>query len=93
MAVKVISLTHRPLSSHQKHYFSASGSLICYRLSEPQGPVRPEGLGKLKKKCIHLIGSRTRNLTACSLMPQPLATSWPRIRIQTRLSIPVHSWI
>jgi hypothetical protein len=33
----------------QKHYFSASGTHFCYRLSEPQGLVRPVGLGKLKK--------------------------------------------
>jgi hypothetical protein len=33
-----------------------------------------EGLGKLKK--IHLIGTRTRNLPACSIVPQP--TTLPR---------------
>jgi hypothetical protein len=33
--------------------------------------VRPEGLGKLIK-IIHLIGSRTRDLPACSIVPQPL---------------------
>jgi hypothetical protein len=33
--------------------------------------VHPEGLGKLKK-LIHRIGSRTRDLPACSVMPQPL---------------------
>jgi hypothetical protein len=34
--------------------------------------VRPEGLDKLKKKKnIHLIGSRTRYLPACSIVPQP----------------------
>jgi hypothetical protein len=32
--------------------------------------VRPEGLGKLKE-LIHLIGYRTRDLPACSIMPQP----------------------
>jgi hypothetical protein len=31
--------------------------------------VRLEGLDKLKK-CIHLIGSRTRDLPACSIVPQ-----------------------
>jgi hypothetical protein len=30
--------------------------------------VRPEGLGKLKK-LIHLTGSGTRNLPACSIVP------------------------
>jgi hypothetical protein len=36
--------------------------------------VRVEGLGKLKK--IHLIGTRTRDLPACSIVPQP--TTLPR---------------
>jgi hypothetical protein len=35
--------------------------------------VRLEGLGQLKK--IHLIGTRTRDLPACRLVPQP--TGWP----------------
>jgi hypothetical protein len=30
--------------------------------------VRPEGLGQVKKN--HLIGSRTRDLPACSIVPQ-----------------------
>jgi hypothetical protein len=36
-------------------------------MSKPQGLVQPEGLGKLKK-VIHLIGSRTRDLQACSIV-------------------------
>jgi hypothetical protein len=44
----VVSPTHRPRSTPQKHYFSASGTHLCQRLSEPQGPVLPEGLGTLK---------------------------------------------
>jgi hypothetical protein len=36
--------------------------------------VRLEGLGQLKK--IHLIGTRTRDLPACSIVPQP--TKLPR---------------
>jgi hypothetical protein len=31
--------------------------------------VRLEGLGQLKK--IHLIGTRTRDLPVCSIVPQP----------------------
>jgi hypothetical protein len=65
----VVSPTHRPHFSSQKHYFSASDTNFFYRLGEPQGPVRPEGLGELEK--IHLIGSRTRDLQACSLLPLP----------------------
>jgi hypothetical protein len=30
--------------------FSVSGTHFCWWLSEPQGLVQPEGLGKLKKK-------------------------------------------
>jgi hypothetical protein len=47
---KVESPTHRPHFTPQKHYLSASGTHFCQRLSEPQGVVRPEGLGELKKK-------------------------------------------
>jgi hypothetical protein len=44
-----VSPMHRPRSTRQKHYFSASGTQFCYRLSEPQGLVQSEGLGTLKK--------------------------------------------
>jgi hypothetical protein len=37
-------------------------------LSEPQGLVRPEEFDNLKK-FIHLIGTRTRDLPACSIVP------------------------
>jgi hypothetical protein len=47
---KVVSRTHRPHFTPQKHYyFSVSGSHFCYMLSKPQGLVRPEGLDKFKK--------------------------------------------
>jgi hypothetical protein len=36
----VVSLTHRPLSTNHKYYYSASGTNFCYRLSKPQGLVR-----------------------------------------------------
>jgi hypothetical protein len=39
--------------------------------------VRPEGLGKLKT-FIHLIGSRTRDLATCSIVP--LTTALTRAR-------------
>jgi hypothetical protein len=41
------------------------------RVNKPQGLVRTEGLGTLEN-FIHLIGSRTRDLQACSITPQPL---------------------
>jgi hypothetical protein len=40
--------------------------------------VLPEGLGKLKK-LFHLIETRTRNLPACSIVPQLLSYRVPRI--------------
>jgi hypothetical protein len=61
----VVSPTHRPRSTRQK-YFSAYGTHFCYRLSKPQGLVRQEGLGKLRKY-INLIGSRIIDLPACSI--------------------------
>jgi hypothetical protein len=43
---KVVSPTHRPHFTPQNHYyFYVSGIHFCYRLSKPQGLVRPEGLG------------------------------------------------
>jgi hypothetical protein len=39
-------------------------------LVDPRAIVRLEGLSQLKKK-IHLIGIRSRDLTACSIVPQP----------------------
>jgi hypothetical protein len=48
MAVVLSALRNRPRSTPQKHFY-ASGTHFCYRLSKPQGLVRPEGLRKLKK--------------------------------------------
>jgi hypothetical protein len=45
---KVVSLTHPPHFTPQKHYYNVSGTHFCERLGEPQDLVRPEGLGKLK---------------------------------------------
>jgi hypothetical protein len=48
---KFVSPTHRPHFTPQKHYyFYVSGTHFCYRVSKPQGLVRPERLGKFKKK-------------------------------------------
>jgi hypothetical protein len=49
--------------------------LISVRGSvDPSAVVLLEGLGQLKK--IHLIGTRPRDLPACSMVPQP--TTLPR---------------
>jgi hypothetical protein len=47
----------------------SSGTHFCKRLNKPQGLVRLEGLGKLKK-CNDLIGSLTCDLPACSIGPK-----------------------
>jgi hypothetical protein len=44
----VVSLTHRPRSTAQKH-ISLSGTPFCYMLSKTTDLVLPEGLGKLIK--------------------------------------------
>jgi hypothetical protein len=64
---EVVSTTRRPRSTPPKHYFSVSDTHFCQRLSKSQGLVRPEGLRNLKK-LIHLIGFRTRDLPACSIV-------------------------
>jgi hypothetical protein len=64
----VVGPMHRPHSTPQKYYFSASGTHFCLRLSKHQGLEQPEGLGKLEKS-FHLIGSQTRDLPACSIVP------------------------
>jgi hypothetical protein len=68
---KAVSPTDRPRFTLQKHYFSASGTHFCQRLIQPQSLVRPEGLGKLRK-FVHLIGSPSRDIPACSIVPYPL---------------------
>jgi hypothetical protein len=75
---KVVSPMHWLQSTPQKHYFSVSGTHFSQRLSKPQGLVLPEGLGKFKK-LIHLIGSRTCDLRACSRVPWPLCYCMPHI--------------
>jgi hypothetical protein len=70
---KVVSPTHRPRYTPQKHYFSASGNYFCYRLSKSQGLVRPERLGQLKNS---LISSRIKPVTF-RLAANALTTTLP----------------
>jgi hypothetical protein len=64
---KIVSPTHRPRSTTEKPYFSASDIHFCSRLCKLQSLVRPERLGKLKQ-FVHLIGSRNRVFPACSIV-------------------------
>jgi hypothetical protein len=68
MAVRLSALRTGHCFTPQKHYFYASGTHFCWKLSKPQGLVRPEGFGKLIK-IIHLIESRTRDLPVCNIAP------------------------
>jgi hypothetical protein len=56
--------------------------------------VRLEGLGQLKKKSNGLIGIRSRDLPACSIIPQPAtqprASGNHQVRIFTVLCTPRH---
>jgi hypothetical protein len=63
---RVVGPMHWLHFTPQKHYFSATGTHFHYRLSEPEGLVWLEILGRLKK--IYLIGSRTCNFPACSIV-------------------------
>jgi hypothetical protein len=56
---KVVSLTYRPRSAPQKHYFSAPGTHFRYRLTKPQGLVRQEGIDKWGGEIIlpHLVSN------------------------------------
>jgi hypothetical protein len=70
MAVRLSALRTNRTLLPRYIIFRVSGAHnvnFCYRLSEPQGLVRPEGLDK-PKKLIHLIGSRNRDFSAFSTM-------------------------
>jgi hypothetical protein len=49
--------------------------------------VRPEGLGKFKN---HLIGYRTRDLPACSIVLYRYATAFPRVNTQVEIITDIH---
>jgi hypothetical protein len=79
---KVVSITRLPL------FFPPGIFLVLFIVRgwvDPGTIVRLEGLGKLKK--IYLIGTRTRDLPACSIVPQPIplprAPPFYWIRIKT----------
>jgi hypothetical protein len=72
---EVVSLTHRPCYTSQKHhFFSVSGTYFCQMLSKPYGLVQLEGLDTLKK-LNDFIGSRTRGFPACSSVSTNYATA------------------
>jgi hypothetical protein len=87
---KVVSLTHRPRSTSQKHYFSVSGTHFCQSLSKLQGLLRPEGLDR----DIRIIGLTTlppsvsQFFRQCGIpnIPQPYSPPRPVTGIAVLLS-------
>jgi hypothetical protein len=77
---KIVIPTHRPRSTPQKHNFSSSGTHFCWRLGEPQGPVRPEGLCELKTFTSAGHEPTTFQLVVCALSTV-LSRAPPRIQI------------
>jgi hypothetical protein len=67
---KVVSPTRRQFFTPRKF----PGTHFCRGSVDPRAIVRLEGLGKLKKSTSS--GTRTGDLPACSIMPQP--TTLPR---------------
>jgi hypothetical protein len=70
---KVVSPTHRPPSPPG----NIPGTHFCYRLSQPQGHSAA-GRIMLTNNSSDTIGSRTRDLPACSAVPQQTAPPRPR---------------
>jgi hypothetical protein len=75
--VKVVSPMQRPLFTPRK----IPGTHFCQRLSRSQGNSAAGGLGKLKNSTSS--GTRTGNLPACSIVPQPATWS---VQKETELS-------
>jgi hypothetical protein len=62
---EVVSLTRRPPFTHRMIFVTH----FCYRLSLPQGH---SAAGRIRfKKSSNLVGNRTRDLPACSIVPLP----------------------
>jgi len=64
----VVSLTHRPPLPPG----NIPGTHFCWRLSQPQGHSAAERIMSMKNSN-DTIGNRTRDLLACSAVPQPTA--------------------
>jgi hypothetical protein len=80
MGGKAVNPIHRPRATPQKHYFSASCTHFYERLSKPQVPERPKGLGKVGKK-IHS-PHRVTNPRPIGLQHSALTTKLPRAEIR-----------
>jgi hypothetical protein len=72
MAVRLLALHRGRALLPTNIFISVSDSNLCQRLNKTQLLVILEGLGKLIK-IVHLIGSRTRYLPACSVLTTTLS--------------------
>jgi hypothetical protein len=86
--------TNRPPSTPQKHYFSASGTHFCQRLSKPQSLVKPEGLGKLKKSfavlpgiCLQELRKTIKDLSQDNQIPH---RDWSQTPPEHAFTFPLH---
>jgi hypothetical protein len=68
MAARLLSLTRRSRPTTHKHFLII---ISVRRGIDLRAVVRLDGIGKLKKKCNDLIGTRARDLPAYSIASQP----------------------
>jgi hypothetical protein len=68
---EAVTVTHRPRSTPQNLFFNFCLWYSFQRVNKPQGLVWPEGLYKLIK-FNYLVGFRTHDRQACSIVPQPV---------------------
>jgi hypothetical protein len=74
--VEVVSFTHRPPFTAKK----IPGTYFCQSLSRPQNHSEAKRIRTIKKSN-DLIGTRTRDLPACSIQPQPTTLPCRRINL------------
>jgi hypothetical protein len=76
------------LSASASATFYPPGRFLVLISVDPRAIVRLEGLGQLKK--IYLIGTLTRDLPACSIVPQPItlprAPKFQRVVVKNKIN-------
>jgi hypothetical protein len=92
MAVRLSALR----AGRALHPRNLPGTHFCYRLSRPQGHSATGRIRSIEK--IHLIGTRTRDLPVCSIVPQPtpnIKTKAPRtcVRFGVLTSVTINNMV